>query len=85
MKLDRGDKILIFIIGFMFFTLLLTSIFRQAKISKANIEIETTDYIYYSTKESLRINPNNLCISFYNIVKEYDIEHCGTYTINYIK
>ena len=32
------------------------SIFKQEKISKANVEIETKDYIYYSYKETIKIN-----------------------------
>jgi hypothetical protein len=65
--------------------LFVVSIFKQEKISKANVEIETKDYIYYSYKETIKINNNSLCISFYNIAKEYNIEHCGEFTIKYIK
>ena len=84
-KLDRGDKILIFIISVMFSSLLFASILKQEKISKANVEIETKDYIFYTYKESIKINPNSLCISFYDIVREYNIEHCGEFTIKYKK
>lgn len=84
-KLDRGDKILIFIIGVMFSVLLIASVIKQEKISRANIEIETKEYIYYSYKETIKINPDTRCISFYNIVKEYNIEHCGEFTVKYIK
>lgn len=84
-KLDRGDKILIFIVVFMFSALLIASVFKQLKINKANIEIETKDYIFYSYKETIKINPETHCISFYDIVKEYNIEHCGEFTVKYIK
>ena len=53
-KLDRGDKILIFIVVFMFSALLIASVFKQLKINKANIEIETKDYIFYSYKETIK-------------------------------
>ena len=39
----------------------------------------------YSYKETIKINPNSLCIGFYNVVKEYKIEHCGEYTVRYLK
>ena len=85
MKLDRGDKILI-IVGILFICVLfVAAMIKQEKISKANVEIETKDYIYYSYKETIKINPNSLCISFYNISKEYNIEHCGEFTVKYIK
>ena len=88
-KLDRGDKILIFIVVFivvfMFSALLIASVFKQLKINKANIEIETKDYIFYSYKETIKINPETHCISFYDIVKEYNIERCGEFTVKYIK
>ena len=69
----------------MFSSLLFASILKQEKISKANVEIETKDYIFYTYKESIKINPNSLCISFYDIVREYNIEHCGEFTIKYKK
>jgi hypothetical protein len=84
-KLDRGDKILIFIISVMFSSLLFASILKQEKIRKANVEIETKDYIFNSYKETIKINPNSLCISFYDIVREYNVEHCGEFTVKYIK
>ena len=59
--------------------------FKQERISKANIEIETADRIYYSTKESLKFNDNKYCIEFYNLNQEYNSTHCGEYTIKYTK
>ena len=84
-KIDRGDKFLILGAVVIFCMLFTVSIFKQEKISKANVEIETKDYIYYSYKETIKINTNSLCISFYNVAKEYNIEHCGEFTIKYIK
>lgn len=85
MKLDRGYKILI-IVGILFICVLFVSAtIKQEKISKANVEIETKDYIFYSYKETMKINPDYLCISFYDISKEYNIEHCGEFTVRYIK
>lgn len=84
-ELDRVDKFLIFGAVVIFCILFVLAMFKQEKISKANIEIETKDYVFYSYKETIKINPNSLCISFYNILKEYNVDHCGEYTVKYIK
>lgn len=85
MQLDRGDKIMIGVVGIFFVLAFFAAMFKQEKISRANVEIETRDYVYYSYKETIKINPNSLCIGFYNVVKEYNMEHCGEYTVKYIK
>lgn len=58
---------------------------KYLKISKANIEIETSDKIYSTLKETLMISPDNGCIDFYDLLKEYNIKHCGQYTVRYLK
>lgn len=85
MQLDKSDKIMIRVVGMFFALAFFAAMFKQEKISKANVEIETRDYVYYSYKETIKINPNSLCISFYNLVKEYNVEHCGEFTVKYIK
>lgn len=84
MKLDKVDKILLGIIGFFFIVAFIAAMFKQEKISKANIEIETEDHIFYSLKETIEIKPN-LCISFFEVVKETKLDHCGRYTVTYLK
>lgn len=84
-NLDFGDKVIIFMFIVFFIVGGAAAIFKQEKISRANVEIETKDYIFYSYKETIKINPNSLCISFYNIEKEYNMEHCGEFTIKYLK
>lgn len=84
-ELDRVDKFLIFGTVVIFCILFILAMFKQEKISKATVEIETKDHIFYSYKETIKINPNSLCISFYNIAKEYNIEHCDEFTVKYIK
>lgn len=84
-KLDRGEKILIIVVILFICMLSISAMIKQEKASKANIEIETKDYIFYSYKETMKINPSSLCISFYDISKEYNIEHCGEFTVKYIK
>lgn len=85
MKLNIVDKIIIFIFAFFFIVLLTTTITKQEKISTANVEIETKDCVFYSRKETIQIDPGTLCISFYNVVKDYDVKHCGEFTIKYLK
>lgn len=84
-KFDRIDKIFLGIGGVFFVIAFFAMIFKQEKISKANVEIETKDYVFYSYKETIKINPNSLCISFYNILEEYNVDHCSEYTVKYIK
>ena len=83
-KLDRSDKILLGIIGFFFIIAFIAAMFKQEKISRANIEIETEDHIYYSLKETIEIKPD-LCISFYELTRETKLDHCGRYTVTYLK
>lgn len=83
--LDFGDKAIIFIAVIFVIVGGTAAAFKQEKISKANIEIETPDKVYYTLKETLMISPDNGCIDFYDLLKEYDIKHCGQYTIRYIK
>lgn len=85
MKLDRIEKIFLAIFAIVFIFGFVLTIHRQEKINRANIKIETRDYIYHSTKETLKRSPDATCISFYNVVSEYDTEHCGEYTIKYLK
>ena len=84
-KLDRTDKIFLFIVGVFFVVAVFATIFRQEKISTANVEIETKDYVFYSRKETIQIDPGTLCISFYNVEKDYDVKHCGEFTLKYLK
>lgn len=84
-KLDRGDKILIIVSLLFICAVFVVEMIKQEKISRANVEIETKDYIFYSYKETIKINPNSLCISFYDVSKEYNIEHCGEFTVKYVK
>lgn len=84
-KLNLTEKILLVCICAVFVIGFIISMKTQEKISRANIEIETKDYICYSYKETIKINPNSLCISFYDALKEYNVEHCGEFTVKYIK
>ena len=84
-KLNLTEKVLLFCICAVFVIGFIISMKTQEKISRANREIETKDYIFYSYKETIKINPNSLCISFYDALKEYNVEHCGEFTVKYIK
>lgn len=84
-KLNLTEKILLVCICVVFVIGVIISMKTQEKISRSNIEIETKDYIFYSYKETIKINPNSLCISFYDVLKEYNVEHCGEFTVKYIK
>lgn len=85
MKLDRIEKIFLILFVIVFIFGFIAAMYKQEKISRANIEIETRDYIYYSTKETLKRIPDTLCISFYNISSGYYTDHCGEYTIKHLK
>lgn len=78
------DKIWIWLVGFFMIVLLASLFIKQEKISRANIEIETEDHIYYSLKETIEIKPD-LCISFFEITEDKRIAHCGRYTVTYLK
>lgn len=84
-NLDFADKAFIFIVVIFFIVGGTTAVYKQEKISKANIEIETSDNIYYTLKETLMISPDNSCIDFYDLVEEYNTKHCGHYTVRYLK
>ena len=78
------DSIWLWIVGFFMIVLLASWILKQEKISRANIEIETEDHIYYSLKETIEIKPD-LCISFFELTRETKLDHCGRYTVTYLK
>ena len=61
-----------------------SAMIKQEKISRANIEIETEGHIYYSLKETVEIKPD-LCISFFELTRETKLDHCGRYTVTYLK
>lgn len=84
MKLDITEKIFLTLIGIVIIIGLAAAMIKQEKISRANIEIETEDHIYYSLKETVEIKPD-LCISFFEITKDIRITHCGRYTVTYLK
>lgn len=84
-ELEIGLKLTIILVFILFIVVCCEAVNKQSKIKDANIEIETRDYIFYSYKETIKINPNSLCINFYNLAKEYNMEHCGEFTVKYIK
>lgn len=88
-NLDLVEKILVIVSIVIICTLIAAAMFKQEKISKANVEIETRDYVFYSYKETIEISLDGAraikCIEFYDVVKEYKIEHCGEYTVRYLK
>ena len=81
MKLDITEKIFLTLFGIV---ILAAVMIKQEKISRANIEIETEDHIYYSLKETVEIKPD-LCISFFELTRETKLGHCGRYTVTYLK
>lgn len=84
MKLDITEKIFLTLIGIVIIIGLAAAMIKQEKISRANIEIETEDHIYYSLKETVEIKPD-LCISFFELTRETKLDHCGRYTVTYLK
>lgn len=84
MKLDITEKIFLTLIGIVIIIGLARFMVKQEKISRANIEIETEDHIYYSLKETVEIKPD-LCISFFELTRETKLDHCGRYTVTYLK
>ena len=84
MKLDITEKIFLTLIGIVIMIGLAAAMIKQEKISRANIEIETEDHIYYSLKETVEIKPD-LCISFFELTRETKLDHCGRYTVTYLK
>ena len=79
------DKLEIFILVLIPLFIILAGYGKYSKINRANIEIETSDKIYYTLKETLMIYPDNGCIDFYDLAKEYNTKHCGHYTVRYLK
>lgn len=84
MKLDITEKIFLTLFGIVIIIGLAAAMIKQEKISRANIEIETEDHIYYSLKETVEIKPD-LCISFFELTRETKLDHCGRYTVTYLK
>lgn len=84
MKLDITEKIFLTLFGIVIIIGFIAAMIKQEKISRANIEIETEDHIYYSLKETVEIKPD-LCISFFELTRETKLVHCGRYTVTYLK
>ena len=84
MKLDITEKIFLTLFGIVIIIGLAAAMIKQEKISRANIEIESEDHIYYSLKETVEIKPD-LCISFFELTRETKLDHCGRYTVTYLK
>lgn len=84
MKLDITEKIFLTLFGIVIIIGFIAVMIKQENISRANIEIETEDHIYYSLKETIEIKPD-LCISFFELTRETKLDHCGRYTVTYLK
>lgn len=84
MKLDLTEKIFLTASGVLFIIGFVAAMIKQEKISRANIEIETELHTFYSLKETIEVKPD-LCISFFEVVKETRVDHCGRYTVTYLK
>lgn len=84
-KLDNEKKIVIAITAAIIIIFGTCLFYKNEKISKANIKIETHNINYYTFKETIQIDPGSLCIDFYDLDKEFYVKHCGEFTIKYLK